>query len=211
MCEQLGVSRVTLRKALVTLANAGLLAPSHGRAWFVADSLVGELPNMLQSLTEVAAARGLRITSRVTLVHVREASLDEADQLEIAPGSPLFEMRRLRRLDDVPVSLHHVRLPLDICPHLPAVNFATASLYQTLEHHGVRLIRCDIAVQAVPATPRDAEELEVAPSSPLLLAVGASFGKRDRPIELSRELFIGERYRFRATLYRNLNPQHAHP
>ena len=74
MCEQLGVSRVTLRKALVTLANAGLLAPSTGRAWFVADSLVGELPNMLQSLTEVAAARGLRITSRVTLVHVREAS-----------------------------------------------------------------------------------------------------------------------------------------
>ena len=167
MCEQLGVSRVTCeRLCSPSLTTACWLPPTDGRG-SSPTPCSGELPNMLQSLTEVAVARGLRVTSRVTLVHVREASLDEAEQLDRS-GSPLFEMRRLRRLDDVPVSLHHVRLPLDICPHLPEVDFESASLYQTLEHHGVRLVRCDIAVQAVPATPRDAEELEVAPSSPLL-------------------------------------------
>jgi GntR family transcriptional regulator len=207
MCEQLGVSRVTLRKALDTLAQEGLLVPSHGRGWFVADSLLGELPNMLQSLTELAVARGLRASSRPVTVQVREASLDEADQLDIAPGTPLFEMRRLRRLDDVPVALDHVRLPLDICRELLEVDFASASLYQTLEHHGVRLIHCDFAVQAIAAEPDDAEELEVAPGTPLLLAVGTTYGASDRPIELSRVLFIGARYRFRATLYRNLNLQ----
>jgi GntR family transcriptional regulator len=203
MCEQLGVSRVTLRKALVSLANDGLLVPSHGRAWFVADSLIGELPSMLQSLTELAFARGLRVTSRVTLVQVREATLDEADELGIGPGAPLFEMRRLRRLDNVPIDLDHVRLPLDICPHLPEVDFESASLYETLERHGVRLLHCDFAVQAVAATPSDAEQLQIPPGSPLLLATGTTFAAPNRRIELSHVLFIGERYRFRSTLYRN--------
>lgn len=203
MCEQLGVSRVTLRRALGTLAERGLVAPSHGRAWFVTDSLLGELPNMLQSLSELAASRRLRATSRVLLAHCRAASLDEADQLEIGPGAPLFEMRRVRLLDGVPVAIDHARIPLDFCPHLPDIDFAAVSLYQTLESHGVRLVRCDFAVQAVAADREHAGHLGIEPASPLLLAAGTTFGDGDQPVELSRVLFIAERYRFRATLYRH--------
>ena len=203
MCEQLGVSRVTLRRALGTLADRGMVTPSHGRAWFVTDSLLGELPNMLQSLSELAASRRLRATSRVLLARRRAASLDEADELEIGPGAPLFEMRRVRLLDDVPVAVDHARIPLDVCPRLPEIDFTATSLYQTLEAHGVRLVRCDFAVQAVAADAENAAHLGIEQASPLLLAAGTTFTEHGRPIELSRVLFIAERYRFRATLYRH--------
>jgi GntR family transcriptional regulator len=209
MCEQLGVSRVTLRKALASLANQGMVVPSHGRAWFVTDSILGELPNVLQGLSVLGAVRGLRVTSRVMLARVRGASLDEADLLEIGPGAQLFEMRRVRQLDDVPVAIDHARLPLDVCPHLPEVDFGAASLYQTLESHGVPPTRCDFAVQAVSAEPGHAEQLGVAPATPLLLAAGTTYDEHDRPIELSRVLFIGERYRFRATHFRRPDARRA--
>jgi GntR family transcriptional regulator len=206
LCEQLGVSRVTLRKALSTLAEQGLLSPSHGRAWFVTDSTLGELPNLLQSLTEQAEARGLKAASRMMRATVRGTSLDEADQLEVAPGTPLFEMHRLRLLDGLPVAVDHVRIPLDVCPALATADFGAVSLYQTLEAHGVMLYRCDFVIQAMSADAALAEALEVPLATPLLLAIGTAFGERERPIELSQVHFIGERYRFRASLYRNHSP-----
>ena len=207
MCEQLGVSRVTLRRALGTLAERGMVTPSHGRAWFVTDSLLGELPNMLQSLSELAASRRLRATSLVLLARRRAASLDEADELQIGPGAPRFEMRRVRLLDDGPVAIDHARIPLDVCPRLPELDFTATSLYQTLEDHGVRLVRCDFAIQAVAADAENAGHLGIEQASPLLLAAGTTYTDDDRPVELSRVLFIAERYRFRATLYR----QPGHP
>lgn len=206
MCEQFGVSRVTLRRALTALADRGVLSPSHGRGWFVADTTIGELPNMLQSLTELAEARGLRSSSRVSLRHVRAADVDEAEQLAIGPGAALFEMRRLRLLDDVPVALDHVRIPLEVCPQLPEVDFGASSLYRTLESHGVLPTRCDFAVQASAADAAQADELIVSEGTALLLATGTTYNEHNHPIELSRVHFVGERYRFRASLYRNPQP-----
>ena len=151
VCEQMGISRVTLRRALSTLADRGLVVPSHGRGWFVNDTLLGELPNALQGLTEIAASRGLRVGSRVWLAHVREATLDEADELEIGPGAPIYELHRTRLLDDVPVAVDHARIPLEVCPALTNTDFEQHSLYQTLEANGVTPSRCDFAVQAVAA------------------------------------------------------------
>ena len=202
MCEQFGVSRVTLRRALATLSERGVLTPSHGRGWFVTDTTIGELPNMLQSLSELAAARGLRSSSRVSLRHVRAADVDEAEQLDIGPGAALYEMRRLRLLDDVPVSIDHVRIPLELCPQLVDVDFEKESLYRTLEVHGVLPTRCDFAVQAVSADAEQAEQLIVSEGTALLLATGTTHNERNQPIELSRVHFIGERYRFRASLFR---------
>ncbi len=202
MSERLIVSRATLRKALTTLAERGLLSPSHGRGWFVTESLLGELPNSLQSFTELAAARGLRASSRIELSHVREASLDESEELEIAPGASLYELRRLRLIEKLPVAIDHARLPLEVCPSLVGVDLETQSLYRTLERHGVQPSRCDYAVQAVAAEQTVAERLNIAVGSPLLLATGMTSDQNGRPIELSHVLYIGDRYRFRATLYR---------
>jgi GntR family transcriptional regulator len=202
MCAQLGVSRVTLRAALAALAEQRLVVASRGRGWFVSDSMLGEPPNALQSFTELAAGRGLTSSSCVEFARVREASLHEADELEIAPGAPLFEMRRVRLLDGLPVAIDHARLPLAVCPALPTVDFDTHSLYATLEQHGVEPTSCDFSVQAVPAEPEHVAQLNVALGAPLLLAVGRTLDRHRRPIELSRVLFIGARYRFRASLYR---------
>ena len=193
MCEQLGVSRVTLRAGhSATLAEQRLLVASHGRGWFVSDSLLGEPPNVLQSFSELAAARGLNATSRVQLAHVREASLQEADELEIGPGAPLFEMRRVRLLDGLPVADR----PRPAAPRRlsrSARRRLRAGLaLQTLEQHGVRPRPCDFSVQAVAAEPEHAEQLNVATSAlrccsrPARLSTPAGPSDRAEPCPLHR-------------------------
>ncbi len=55
-----------------------------------------------------------------------------ARALEIAPESEVYELCRLRRVDDVPLILQTAYLPAALCPKLEEDDL-TASLYRLLE------------------------------------------------------------------------------
>ena len=209
MCEQLRVSRVTLRRALGILQHEGKVVPSHGRGWFVNDTRLSELPNVLQGFSDLVTGRRLRAGTRMLLSHVRAATFNEADELDIAPGAPLFELRRVRTIDGLPVAIDHGRIPLDVCPHLPEVDLESHSLYRTLGEHGVQPFRCDYVIEAIPAEPEHSVYLKVKVGSPLLLTEGTTRHRGGRPIELSSVVFIGGRYRFRASVYAQPNARHV--
>ena len=200
--ERLGVSRATVRRALGELGAQGLVESQVGRGSFVAAGPIGEAPNALMSFTELGASRGLATAARVLAARTRPATLDEADQLAVAPGASLFELERLRLLDGIPVSLDVSRVPLALAPGLPEVDFASASLYAALEAAGAGPVRAEYAVQAVAADERRARLLEVEPGAPLLETTTVAYDRAGRPVELGAMVYRGDRYRFRATLTR---------
>ena len=57
--EHFGVSRVTMRRALDELEDAGIVSRTPGGGWAVAGPRIGEPPNQLMSFSEMAASRGL--------------------------------------------------------------------------------------------------------------------------------------------------------
>lgn len=208
LCERLSVSRATVRRALAELGADGLVEPSVGRGTFVAAGPLGELPNVLTSFSELGAARGLEATARVLGRRVRPADLDEAEALGVAPGSDLFELERVRLLDDHPVSIDQSRVPLAVAPGLMEVDFVRASLYAALEAAGAGPVRADYTVEARAADREQAGLLEIAPGAPLLRTTTWSRDAQGRLVELGEMVYRGDRYRFRATLTRRraVNP-----
>jgi GntR family transcriptional regulator len=206
MCERFGVSRVTLRRALATLADAGLVEPSWGRGWYVANKPLSEPPNALLSFTELAERRGLAPSTRVLDVGVRAATLDEAGLLHVAPGSPLVRLERLRFMESVPTVLQCSLLAVARLDGLPALLGSldlSQSLYRLLEDRwGVAAARADYAVEARSATAREADLLQVAVGSPLLCATQVTFDQHDLPFEKHRSAYPYDRYRFEASLTR---------
>src|SRR5262245_32037186 len=122
LCRHFHVSRVTIRRALGELRTRGLIEPDGTKGWFVTSAL-GE-PNALMSFSEMARSRGLAPGSRVLAAVVRPAELDEAEELAIAPGTPVFDLERVRLLDGVAVALERSRLPLHVAPGLPQADLA---------------------------------------------------------------------------------------
>jgi GntR family transcriptional regulator len=200
LCEQLSVSRATVRRALRQLANDGLVESIPGRGTFVSAGPLGEAPNTLMSFTHLGTSRGLLPSARVLQADVRPATLDEAETYAIAPGAEIFCLERLRYLDGLPVAIDFSRVPLARAPVLVDADFENASLYATLESCGASPVRADYAVSAISATERDAELLDVEPQSPLLLTTTTSFDDAGRLVELGSQTYRGDRYRFRATL-----------
>jgi GntR family transcriptional regulator len=198
--QELGVSRVTVRKALAALRAAGVVESFQGRGTFVAAPRLGEPPNALISFSQLAASGGLAATATVLAQEVRPATIEEGERFRIAPGSPLFDLERRRLLDGLPVAITRSVVPVAQAPHLPELDWSRASLYRELAAAGCPPVRSDCALEAQAADPRVAAELELPLAAPVLVAESSSYTLDDRLIELSRLVYRGDRYRFRATL-----------
>lgn len=202
LCERFTVSRITVRRALRELAADGIVSPAQGRGWFVREYPLSEPPNTLLSFTEMAAVRGLVASARVVHAGVRPATIDEAEELHIAPGSDLFHIQRVRLVDDLPIAFDENRVPLAVAPSLPDEDFTTSSLHETLARHGADPIWAEFSIHTEKSDPRFAQLLDLEVREPLLVARQTTYDVHDRPIELAHIRYRGDRYRFRATLTR---------
>jgi len=198
---RLGVARNTLRRALSTLAEKGLIQARGRGGWVVVGAAVTERIEGPPSFTEWAARHGYVVTSSVLVARSRTATTGEAADLRIVASSKVFELERVRFIEGVPISLDRSVLHPRLIPALKGVDFANRSLYGTVrERAGVFPSRAEVVVRAVPATERQASLLTVQERDPLLELDEMTFDQYDEPFETARLLNRGDRYAFATTL-----------
>lgn len=205
LTESLGVSRVTLRKALQTLVDEAVLRASPGRGWFVTaspDQTASPWPNSLESFSDTAARKGLAASSRVLLCTVGEFSLDLADELAVAPGTPCLHLRRLRLMDNVPIGIDDAWINLVNAPGIEQVDFATASLYVELTQRDAAPAQAQTVIEAAEVSAAEAEPLGLPPGAPVLRMRQVVTDLRRRPLMLSSLTYRGDRYRLQTTFAR---------
>lgn len=207
LCEALGISRLTLRRALGILVEQGLVEQTKSRGWFAAHTVVSEGQNKLMSFSSMGELRGLKPSSKVIDIQIHPASIEESEALRIAPGSDVFDLKRLRLLDGIPIAVDRTRLSLQRFPWLAEVDFTKASLYKMLEEHGFVPSHADYEIGVEDADKKTAELLQVPVGKGLLFTGGTTFDQNEFPIDLDRMAYRPDRYRLQTRLSRtNLSP-----
>jgi len=168
MCEQFGVSRITVRRALADLAEAGLIERRHGVGSFVTDRSTPRGHDETGSYMDE-----LRQVEFETEVHVNEYGIRTvpgpiAERL----GSPdralhVLRVRRARRTGE-PLMITEVWLPESLADVITAPALAGAPLYHLLHDAGIGLESLDHELTAEIAGPRTAALLGVSIGAALI-------------------------------------------
>ena len=192
LADALGISRVTVRKAIGGLVAGGLLTQQRGAGTFVAPRVEQAL-SLLTSFSEDMRARGLVPGAKWLNCGTGLASPQEALALDLSPGSEVSRLSRLRTANGKPMTLEHTTVPR---PYLPDPSVIGDSLYDHLAEAGYQPDRALQRLHADRLTPDDARLLEVSPDSPALYIERRAFLKSGQVIEFSRSLYRGDAYDF---------------
>lgn len=195
----LGVSRMTLRQALGAIEAKGLIRRSRGRfgGSFVAAPRLDFDHTGLPGFTE--QLRRLDMTAGALVVSASETvpSAEVRDALRLSRSARVFEIIRVRSANGEPVLLEETYLPADLFPGLLAADL-TGSVYALLSRdYLTELAMADEHIEATPATPLRARQLDVSPGDPLLLVTRTGFGNNGAAVEFSHDYFRADRSRIR--------------
>lgn len=197
LAEQHATSRTTVRQAIGELVAEGVLGRAQGRGTFVAPPRLTYV-RQLTSFTDDAAAQGLVSSSEVLDVSRTAADEDAATHLRVPVGADLARVERIRLINDEPLA-HEVALLSGPLPHLAEDLRRTGSLYTALrENHGIDIVEAEDTVETTLAGPEDVRLLGIEMGAPLLLIHRLGFTTEDSPVEWTRSVFRGDRFRFLA-------------
>ncbi len=195
LVEELGVSRITVRRALGDLVREGYLYAVPGKGFFVAAREQPYELNALLSFSAAARSRGVRPSSRVLEAVIRPAPPPLALQLRIPAGANVVSLRRLRMLDGLPAMIQHSWLPHSACPGILDTDLEHTSLYDELSsRHGVVLASGRTVISARLAEHEEERLLELETPSAVLTVDQVTFTREGRPVEVSRSVYHPERY-----------------
>lgn len=150
--ELFGVSRSTVREALRLLEQEGELVARQGKGRFVsaARALRVERPmTKYESMTEMLEGRGFDVATSVLEVREGDADADEAQALQIDPGSPVIRVLRLRFGDDRPLVVSANTVRRDSLPGPVEYRNWSESLTAALAAHGEQVHASLATISAV--------------------------------------------------------------
>ncbi|WP_078292754.1 GntR family transcriptional regulator [Mycobacterium sp. D16R24] len=202
MAERFAVSRATVRSALVPLSRAGILERHTGRGGgtFVRADVVQRNVAELVGLPTRLHIGGHTSDTRVLGTSRRPATPAERSALEIEDGAEVFDVRRLRYADGVPLSVDNACFAAELVPDLLEQPLG-GSLYELCElRYGLIADSSTETIEVVSANPREAEWLDVPHRRPLLAITRVTRSTDGRPFEYSYDLFRADRVRLTATM-----------
>jgi GntR family transcriptional regulator len=196
LCEEFGVSTITMRRAVAMLVAEGLVARLQGKGTFVtSDHAIVQGPPQLTSFTEDLRQRGWEPSARVLSIETVRSEDWVSTKLGLPANAPVTVLRRLRMADGLPVALQRSHLPALQFPGLEKVDFSHASLYEVLaERYGVKPGTATDIYRAGTVVEEEAPLLQVAPDSAAFLVERLTTDSTGKRIELVESVIRGDRW-----------------
>jgi GntR family transcriptional regulator len=216
LAARLSTSRTTVRRALQTLEDSGVIRRVKGRAGgaylsgatipppdpelIEAPSVGRKLERTLNQVLGVPAmlrSQGFASGTRVMSLTLAEPSAEAAESLRLGDDESVVSLLRLRYADGDTLSLEHAFLSARRFVRLLEYEL-TGSLYDLLrDEFDCEMRSADEWIEAIVAPNHVAGLLGIEPGAPLIKLTRQSYDTSGNPVEFSYDLFRADRTRFR--------------
>ncbi|QOY96568.1 GntR family transcriptional regulator [Massilia sp. UMI-21] len=196
LAQELGISRITVRKAIDVLVEEGLLVRRAGAGNFINTRIEKNFAK-LSSFSEDMRARGRAPRNEWLKRSEGLVTPEEALRLRLSPGTAVYRFNRIRYADELPMCLEYATIAAFALPSLDAVD---DSMYAALERTGQRPVRALQRLSALLLTAEQARLLQVREGDAGLCVERLGFARDGRAVEFCRSWFRGDMYDFVAEL-----------
>jgi len=203
LTQRLGVSRITVKRALNELATAGLVRRQRGLGTIVTyDASTPTVKGSFENLIDGLIRMGLETEVQLLDCSTGPASPAVRQTLELPKGGSVQRIVRLRRLAGEPFSYLVTYIPEDIAEGYSEEELASESLIALLEKAGHRPCEAEQTIAAAAAEPAVAAVLGVAIGSPLLRIHRIMRDKTGRPVQDITANYRADRFEYHMRLTR---------
>lgn len=199
LCEEFGVSRITIKHAMKDLVADGYVVRQRGKGTFVADDVTGAPADAMDDLLKSVQAIGAATEVQHLAADVIPVPSDIADKLKLDENRKALRSKQLRLTEGKPLAVIVAYVPEWVAAKLDQSTENKPMLVRLIDA-GIAVARADQEITATLADPAVAGPLGVEVGAPLLKLTRLVFDKDDTPVEWLTSYYRGDRYAMRTSL-----------
>lgn len=192
LAEMLGVSRMTVRRAIENLVKQGMLERHSTTGTFVRQpQVIRHLhQESIEGLSQTLREEGIEPGSQLISFETIRAPRKIAGYLNLRIGQFVVSICRLRLANEQPFCIETAYLPVDLVPDLIADDLIKEiSLYKILrERYSIMVASSEGTLKLSHSTPDEARLLILEVGAPVLFRSAVSFDIAGNPIEYSKSV-----------------------
>ena len=191
------VNRHTVRRALATLSERGLVRAERGSGTYVEAQRLAYPLRSRTRFSEIVGAGGQEPRGQLIEASDDIATRELARELGLKAGAPLIRIEALRSADRTPISVSTTWLCAARFAGAGDVFANVRSMTKLLAHYGIRdYRRASTRITAAIADATDAARLDLALGRPVLDVDATDVDIQGKPIVTKRARFAAERVEF---------------
>lgn len=200
MCEQYGVSRITIKKAVDELVIQGLVIKRRGSGTFVKaldndDVQELSLAKQFEGFTE--AHKNENIYSKVVKFEVVHPTEEVATKLKITCDDFVYYIIRVRYANDEPCVIEYTYMPIGLIPGIKN-DILINSVYKYIEKElKLKIKSAHRVIRAILPSELEQEWLEIGSYFPILEVEQVGFLDNGQPFEYSKAHHRSDKIEFR--------------
>lgn len=201
LCNQFGVSLITIRSALKELNSEGVIFKIQGKGSYISNNQSQKYDlkfHQLRSFTEEMAQENKNAGAILLSEKLSQASAEDILMFKLDVEDLIRVVKRVRTVDGLPTHISTHRIPQKIVQRFTDVDF-THSIYKLFEKAGMSITKGTEEISAIIPRASEAEVLGINTKQPVIESISIA-SCNGLPVMMTRSLINSNRLKIKLDL-----------
>ncbi len=196
IAKKYGISRMTVRRAISELIDAGMVYAEKGKGTFVASPKLEDVVFELKDFHEEIKARGMNPNTRLLSVEIVRANKIIIEKLDISANTKCLHFCQLVSADNEPLIYENKYVVYRKKKPILESELKDSSLTNLASLNDEYPVMSKRILQASLATEKEADILGVNSDTPVFIVEQILYSDEKKPVGWGRSVCRGDRFKF---------------